>query len=116
VRLLLDAHLSPKRIGVALRAAGHDVLALAEHPELEALTDAQVLEFAVEERRVLVTRNAKDFAPLLRAWAEAGRHHHGCILIWGIRTDRFGEIVRRVGAQLEEVPSPAGWRDLVVAL
>lgn len=116
MRLLLDAHLSHRRIAPRLREAGHDVLALSEDPRFDGMVDAQVWEVAVSERRILVTGNAKDFVPIARAWAEVGRHHHGCILIWGIRTDRFGEIVRRVSAQLEAIPSPAAWADLVVAI
>ena len=70
VRLLLDANLSPA-------AAGHDVLALAVDPALEGLDDPLVLELAAAERRVLITRNSRDFAPLAREWAEASRHHAG---------------------------------------
>jgi hypothetical protein len=116
VRLLLDAHLSHKRIAPRLREAGHDVLALSEDPRYDGMIDAQALELAIDERRVLVTCNAKDFAPILRTWAEAGRHHYGCILIWSTPTNAFGEILRRVGAQLDTIQSPNDWRDLVVSL
>lgn len=116
MRLLLDAHLSHKKIAPRLREAGHDVLTLSEDPRYDAMIDAQVLDVAVEERRILVTCNAKSFAPILRTWAEAGRRHHGCILIWSIPTNAFGEILRRVGAQLAGMPSPNDWQDLVVSL
>lgn len=114
MRLLLDAHCSPKRIGGPLRRDGHDVLALAEEPSLEALTDGQVLELAADEDRILVSRNGKDFTPILRTWAEVGRHHPGCILVWGVPHDRFGETVRRVRGALAAYPSQDQWRDLVV--
>lgn len=116
MRLILDAHLSGRRIVAPLRADGHDVMALAEAKELDGLTDAQVLEFAVEQRRILVTRNSKDFAPLLREWAEAGRHHSGCILVWSEPHDRFGPIVRKVRAVLQDRPRPSDWNDLAVAI
>lgn len=116
MRLLLDAHLSHKKIAQRLREAGHDLLALPEDPRYDAMVDAQVLDLAVDERRILVTCNAKDFAPILRMWAEAGRRHHGCILIWSMPTNAFGEILRRVCAQLAAMPSPSDWRDLVVSL
>lgn len=116
MRLLLDAHFSAKRIAAPLRAAGHDVVALAEIGTFDGLTDAQVLELAVEERRLVVTRNARDFAPLLRLWAEAGRHHHGCILVWSLSHDRFREIVEGVAALLEDRPRPRDWVDLTLAL
>ncbi len=80
--MVLDANLSPRRIGGPLRAVGHDVLALAEEPGLEGLDDPLVLELAAAEGRVLVTRNSRDFAPLAREWAEAQRTHAGMILIW----------------------------------
>jgi hypothetical protein len=70
MRLLLDANLSPKRIGLTLEDQGHDVLALAADPAVGALDDPDVLALAAREGRVLVTGNAKDFAPLLREWAE----------------------------------------------
>jgi hypothetical protein len=98
-----------------LRRAGHDVLALAEEQALEALADAQVLELGLDDRRIVVTRNAKHFTPILRAWAEAGRHHEGCILMWTVPHDHFAETVRLVREALETYPVQADWRDLVVA-
>lgn len=91
-------------------------MALAEIPELDGLIDAQVLEFAVEQRRILITRNSKDFAPLLRGWAEADRHHAGCILVWSEQQDRFGPILKKVRASLGAQPRPSDWHDLTVAI
>jgi predicted nuclease of predicted toxin-antitoxin system len=116
VRLLLDANLSPRRIGTVLEASGHDVLSLASDPALGALDDPEVLELAAGQRRILVTRNSRDFAPLLRQWAEAGRHHAGCILIWTLGHHEFGAIISEVQERFEERPDPDGWRDLVVAI
>jgi predicted nuclease of predicted toxin-antitoxin system len=116
LRLLLDVNLSPKRIGSALEKRGHDVLSLASDPALGALDDPQVLELAAEQSRLLVTRNARDFAPLARVWAEAGRQHAGCILIWTLDHNEFGAIVRGVTRLLDDRPNPEEWRDLTVAL
>lgn len=116
MRLLLDANLSPKRVGDPLAARGHDVLSLASDAALGALDDPQVLELAAEQGRVLVTRNARDFAPLLRQWAEADRHHAGCILIWTLAHHQFGPIIRGVTRLLDSRPDPAQWRDLSVAV
>jgi hypothetical protein len=66
MRLLLDANLSGRRIARSLREDGHDILALSERPDLEGLSDPGVLALAASERRILVTRNSRDFAPLLR--------------------------------------------------
>jgi predicted nuclease of predicted toxin-antitoxin system len=116
VRLLLDANLSPKRIGSVLQKRGHDVSSLAANPALDALDDPQVLEMAAEQDRILVTRNARDFAPLLREWAEAGRTHAGCILIWTLGHHEFGAIISGVTQLLRDRPDPDQWRDLAVAL
>ena len=75
-----------------------------------------MLEFAAEQSRILVTRNSRDFAPLLREWAEADRHHAGCILIWTLAHHQFGAIIGGVTRLLEDRPQPKQWRDLTVAL
>jgi predicted nuclease of predicted toxin-antitoxin system len=116
VRLLLDANLSPRRIGAALRAAGHDVLALAEDASFEALDDPLVLELAASRQRILVTRNSRDFAPLAREWAEAHRQHAGLILTWTLNHSQFGEIIAGVERLIGQWPEQERWRDLVVAL
>ena len=116
MRLLLDANLSPKRIGGPLAKRGHDVLSLASDAALGALDDPQVLDLAAEQARILMTRNARDFAPLLREWAEANRHHAGCILIWTLAHHEFGAIIRGVVRLLDDRPDAEHWRDLTVAL
>lgn len=116
MRLLLDANLSPKRAGAPLTKRGHDVLSLASDAALGALDDPHVLELAAEQARILVTRNARDFAPLLREWAEAGRHHAGCILIWTLAHHEFGAITRGVAVLLDDRPDPKQWQDLTIAL
>ncbi len=116
MRLLLDANLSGRRIARPLREDGHDVLALSERPELEGLADPEVLAIAAAEGRTLVTRNSRDFAPLLREWAEAGRSHAGVVLIWTLRHDEFGPILEGLRRLLAERPEQSRWRDVAVAL
>lgn len=116
MRLLLDANLSPKRIGVALEKYSHDVLSIAADATLGALDDPDVLALAAEQRRILVTRNSRDFAPLLREWAEESRTHSGCILIWSLAHHEFDAIVDGVGHWLDARPDPEDWKDIVVAL
>jgi Protein of unknown function DUF82. len=115
LRLLLDANLSPRRIAARLREAGHDVLALAEDPSFEGLPDPEVLQLATSERRILVTRNSRDFAPLAREWAEAQRPHAGLILIWTLDHSQFAEIVAGIEDQLGRWPSQEQWQDLTAA-
>lgn len=116
MRLLLDADLSPRHIGVPLGALGHDAVCLADDMARRHLADPQVLELAAAEDRILVTRNSRDFAPLLRAWADEGRHHAGCILIWTLRSHEFGRIIEGVDRLLSERPDSAAWEDLALAL
>ena len=114
--LLLDANLSPKRIGSVLEKRGHDVVSLAADPAFDALDDPQVLELASNQGRILVTRNSRDFAPLLREWSEGNRHHCGCILIWTLAHNESGAIISGVTRLLGEYRDPEQWRDLAVAL
>lgn len=115
MRLLLDANLSPRGVAQPLRSSGHDVRALAEEPPLDALDDPDVLALAASERRILITRNSRDFAPLVREWAEAGRSHAGCILIWTLDHSQFAEIVAGIERLLVERPRQDDWRDLTEA-
>lgn len=116
MRLLLDANLSARRIGDPLRDRGHDVRALAAEPDLEGLPDEQVLELATQDERILITRNSRDFAPLARRWAEAGREHAGLILVWSFTHRQFGQIVAGSQQWLEEVPDAQAWRGIVVGV
>jgi predicted nuclease of predicted toxin-antitoxin system len=63
VKLLLDENLSAQH-AVALRALGHDALAVIE-AGLSGEPDTAVRSFAIESGRVLVTLDA-DFANILR--------------------------------------------------
>jgi hypothetical protein len=91
------------------------VLALAEESTFEGLPDPQVLALATSERRICVTRNSRDFAPLAREWAEAQRLHAGLILIWTLDHSQFAEIVAGVERYLERWPSQDEWHALTVA-
>ena len=116
MRLLLDANLSQHGVGAPLIGGGHDVRCLAAELELEGLADAAVLELATAESRILITRNSRDFAPICRMWAEAGREHSGVILIWTFTHRQFAEIVAGIDRWLADYPDPASWRGLVVAI
>lgn len=63
MKLFLDENLS-SRHAAALRAEGHDAWAAVE-VGLSGATDEQILHFAVENSRVLVTLDA-DFANVVR--------------------------------------------------
>ncbi len=116
MRLLLDHNLSGRGIGGPLRAAGHDVRALQEERELEGVDDPDVLELATAEKRIVVTRNSRDFGPLTRRWAEEGSVHAGVILIWTYDHSQFAEIVAGVEEYLAIYPHREQWSGLVVAI
>jgi len=116
VRLLLDAHLSHRRVAGPLRERGHDVVALQEEPDLMTAPDELVLRIAGDERRILVTCNARHFHPLARDWADIGRTHAGILLLWSLRTHQHEAIVDAVEAVLRERPAQDAWNDLALAV
>jgi predicted nuclease of predicted toxin-antitoxin system len=78
VRLLLDEMFSPE-IAAELVKRGHDVVAVAADPGLVGLPDEQVLEWATDQGRCLVTENVKDYEVLRRAAVAQGRTHAGLL-------------------------------------
>jgi hypothetical protein len=64
----------------------------------------------------VVTRNSRDFAPLLREWAEAGHHHAGCILIWTLGHHEFGAIIKGIDWLRRERPDTEQRGHLAVVL
>lgn len=96
VKLLLDENLSPWAAAI-LRSDGHDVVHLRERGRL-GVADADVLELAFTEDRILVTANVADFRKL----AAARELHAGIVLLadGGLRRDEQVEVLRRVMAVL----------------
>ena len=116
MKLLLDAHLSPTRIGDPLRAIGHDVLAIATDARLARLPDRSLMRFAEEEQRVLVTCDGADFDLLAREWASTRREHSGLVIVWSLRNSQFREIVDGVRILTEARPRQRDWKNLVLTL
>jgi hypothetical protein len=80
VKLLVD-EMYPPVIAEQLRGRGHDVVAVAERPELRSLSDPAVFAAAQQERRVVVTENVADFIPLASAADQRAERHHGLVLV-----------------------------------
>ena len=57
MNFLVDAHL-PRRITRWLRAAGHDAVHTLDLPDGKRTSDVEILRLAVEEKRVVVTKDA----------------------------------------------------------
>lgn len=79
MRLLLDEHFN-YTIAEELRRRGVDAVATQqERPELEGQDDIQLLRTATAERRVVVTNNVRDYAPLVEEFGLRGESHFGVI-------------------------------------
>lgn len=112
MRLLLDAHISGRRIAGALRERGPDVLAADELRALDGWPDEDLLQLAADEGRILVTFDVKDFPRITGSWAAGQRSHAGCAVLVGIDHSEFGAILRALDTLLEARPTAAEWVDV----
>ena len=112
MRLLLDEMLS-SAIARELRARGHDVEAIQEHPEWCSYEDPQVLVLARDERRAIVTDNLVDMRPLhYEAIAPGGLGDYGMIFIPGGRPRTRGNTGKIVAALEQKLTAYPGENDL----
>lgn len=112
MRILLDAHVSGRRVGRPLLRAGHDVLVLDQDETLSRLADEEVLTLAAEQERIVITHNVRHFVPIARSWMEARRSHPGLILVTLPHTD-YGAILRRLEQAFAARPDQDEWIDRV---
>lgn len=81
------------------------------------VSDDEILLVAAAEECVLVTYDKRSLQPLVKEWAETGRHHAGVVVI-DARTIRQGDIGGQIRS-LRALVRDAGeedWRDLLVFL
>ena len=79
MRLLLDEMISP-RIARELRGRSFDVQAVkGDRPDLQAVSDHELLRRAALERRAVVTNDVFDFQPLHDRILAAGEEHFGLV-------------------------------------
>jgi hypothetical protein len=78
--LLLDEHYS-ESIAQALRATGHDVMAVVARPELRGAPDAEIFRWASAEGSRVVTENIRDYRPLLQRAIAAGETPAALLLV-----------------------------------
>jgi predicted nuclease of predicted toxin-antitoxin system len=103
VRLLLD-EMWPPALARQLRDRGHDVIAVAERPDLGGMPDSAIFEAALREERAIVTENVVDFRPLAAAAVSAGRAHPALILTSNRRFPRHDpRTLGRILAALDEL-------------
>jgi len=84
-QFLLDEHVWGGLVAVG-QEIGVDVL-LVQTRLPAGSDDEEVLVFAANQKRILLTSNAQDFAPLVAEWFLTGREHWGVIIVPG-QTDR----------------------------
>jgi len=110
ITLYTDADVHGK-LAAQLRRRGFDVISAYEIGNAQ-LDDPDQLEYAISQRRALLTCNARDFAPLVEEWSWTGRKHYGVIASEQIP---IGEMLRRLVRFLNTVTADEmenGYRDL----
>lgn len=116
MRLCLDEHYSPE-IASQLRDAGYDVTCVKERPELESLSDADLLATLSLERRALLTENVADFARLITQLGAVGDSHCGVIYSTHKAMPRakasIGQFVAALALLLQRYPGEEDFVDRV---
>lgn len=108
MRLLLDVHYD-FAIAEELRRRGVDAIATQkERPDLQGRGDDVILRTATLERRVVVTNNVRDFAPLVEDFGLRGETHFGVVFTDDTTFPRthagIGLLVRALAAFAESAP------------
>lgn len=119
MRLLLDEQHDPE-VARQLRARGHDVNALAALAGIRGLSDVEVVDLAVSERRAIVTEDVRDFVVEHRRRLAARIHHFGIVLTSARRYPRndasLGKLVAALDGLLRAHTADAALRDRLVWL
>jgi hypothetical protein len=84
--------------------------------ELNGLTDEEQFSIAAEEERVFLTFDVKDFAVIVRRWAESRREHAGCAIVAGIDHGGFGVILDSIAGEPAARHENTGLTDLTLFL
>jgi hypothetical protein len=110
IALYTDADVHGKLAG-QIRARGFDAVS-ADEVGNKGLDDLAQLEYAVTQRRVLLTHNARDFEPLAKEYWNTGKDHFGIVVSQKLP---IGELLRRVLKMLNTVDADEmknSYRDL----
>lgn len=97
-KLLLDEQIW-KYLARLLREQGFDVIHVNEI-DLDATPDEQIMAYAVEKHRAVVTFNVRDYVPLAIQYVEDGKEHYGVVVSKELSR---GELQKRVKKLLESV-------------
>ncbi len=103
-------------IAVALRANGHDVIAVADRTELRGLADHLLLDRLALEHRCLATFDVADFARWGAIRMAAADPHAGILLISVRQFDRgghHGRLIEALDTLMGRHPSDDAFADRV---
>jgi predicted nuclease of predicted toxin-antitoxin system len=109
--LLLDEMFNGT-IAAELRPRGLDVTAVVEDISLVSTPDEDLLAYATEQRRVLVTTNVSDCDAIATNWRADGRTHPGLVYVTGRRFPQSKTFIASIVEALadlyetKQVPSP----------
>ena len=111
LKLLLDEHISPDVArGVRRRNRSMPVHWMAEWEDGSYLgqSDEACLQAAAAQALTLVSYDRRTIPPLLKAWAEEGRHHGGVVFV-DEKTISPADIGGLVGALARLAKEAQGW-------
>jgi hypothetical protein len=98
-------------LAAQIRRRGFDTISAYEAGNA-GLDDDDQLEYAVSQRRAILTCNARHFEPLFEEWWQTGRKHYGVVVAEQLPV---GKLLRRVLRLLNTVSAEEmenGYRDL----
>jgi predicted nuclease of predicted toxin-antitoxin system len=105
MKYLLDEHLSAVSARICRERFGLDAVSVAELGRKQR-TDAEQLEFAAAEGRVIVTQDRGDFAELTRQFFAEQRPHAGVLCVPNsLSTDDFAGIAAAIARYDREHPA-----------
>ena len=105
IRLYMDEDSMCEALVKALRTRGVDVVTASDERMIHR-DDADHLDYATKQGRVLVTRNIQDFYELHTIYLTEGKHHAGIILVPQQRYT-VGEEMRRLLKIIAAKPAEA---------
>ena len=94
IRLYVDEDAMARALVKGLRARGVDITTVFDE-EMLARSDAEQLEYAVQQGRVFYTFNVGHFCRLHKEYIAQGKSHAGIIVVYRQRYS-IGEQIRRL--------------------
>lgn len=107
LRFVFDQHVNAPALR-QLQSGGVDVVHVAE-VGLSQADDADILAWAARENRIVVTRNYRDFAPLVEVYVRRGTPFPGVLFYAGsVRQGDVGHHVHALRAWIDAAEATGG--------